>query len=94
MRNYEGVFIFYPSLEEEKREAILTRAKDVIEADGKVTNVDEWGLRKLAYEINDIGEGYYVLLNFEGTPETRDELDRIVKISDGIMRYMIVRDDK
>lgn len=93
MRKYEGVFIFLPNLEEEKRNNDLDRLKGIIEADGAITNVDEWGLRKLAYEINDISEGYYVLLNFESTPETKDELDRIVKISDNVMRHMIVKED-
>ncbi len=94
MRKYEGVFIFLPNLEEEARNTMLDRVKNIINADGEVTNVDEWGLRKLAYEINDIGEGYYVLLNFTTTPEVKDELDRVVKISDNVMRHMIVRDDK
>lgn len=94
MRNYEGVFIFLPNLEEEARNTMLDRIKGIIDADGEVTSVDEWGLRKLAYEINDIGEGYYVLLNFTTTPEVKTELERVVKISDNVMRHMIVRDDK
>lgn len=93
MRKYEGVFIFLPNLEEEARNSTLDRMKGIIEDGGKITNVDEWGLRKLAYEINDLKEGYYVLINFESTPETKVELERIVKISDDIMRYMIVRED-
>lgn len=93
MRKYEGVFIFLPNLEEEARNSTLDRMKGIIEDGGKITNVDEWGLRKLAYEINDLKEGYYVLMNFESTPETKVELERIVKISDDIMRYMIVRED-
>ncbi len=93
MRKYEGVFIFLPNLEEENRNKDLDRIKGIIEADGAINNVDEWGLRKLAYEINDLSEGYYVLINFETTPETKDELDRIVKISDNVMRHMIVKED-
>ncbi|HZJ99652.1 MAG TPA: 30S ribosomal protein S6 [Tissierellaceae bacterium] len=94
MRKYEGVFIFLPNEEEEKRNQLLERLKGIIEADGSVTNVDEWGLRKLAYLINDIGEGYYVVLNFNASPETVNELDRIAKISDSIMRHMIIREDQ
>jgi len=93
MRKYEAVFIFVPSLEEEKRNQLLDRLKGIIESNGAITNIDEWGTRKLAYEINDLTEGYYIILNFETTPETVDELDRIAKISDGIMRHMIVRED-
>jgi len=94
MRKYEGMFIFLPNLEEEQRDAMLDRIKGIIEADGEIDNIEEWGLRKLAYEINDIGEGYYVLINFTTIPEVKDELDRIIKISDSVMRHMIVRDEE
>ena len=93
MRNYEAVLIFLPNEEEEKRNQLLERFKGIIEADGSIKNVDEWGLRRLAYLIDDIGEGYYVILNFESTPETVNELDRVAKISDSIMRHMIIRED-
>ncbi|WP_353097614.1 30S ribosomal protein S6 [Tissierella praeacuta] len=93
MRKYEAVFIFLPS-EEEKRVQILERFKGIIEADGSITNIDEWGTRKLAYLIDDIAEGYYVLINFEGTAEVVKELDRISRISDSIMRHMIIREDE
>lgn len=94
MRKYEAMLIFLPNLEEEKRVQLLDRLKSVIESDGTISTVDEWGLRKLAYLIDDIGEGYYVLVNFESTPAVVDELDRIAKISDGIMRHMVVRDEQ
>lgn len=95
MRKYEAVFIFLPTLEEEKRTQLLDRFKGIIESDGgSVSNVDEWGLRKLAYLIDDIGEGHYVLVNFNGTPEAVKEIDRVARISDGIMRSMIIREDE
>lgn len=94
MRKYEAMLIFLPNLEEDKRVKLLERLKNVIEASGTISSVDEWGVRKLAYLINDIGEGYYVLVNFESTPDVVDELDRISKISDGIMRHMIIRDER
>ena len=93
MRKYEGVFIFLPNMEEEKRNQLLERLKGIIEADGSISNVDEWGVRKLAYLIDDIAEGYYVVMNFETTPEVIEELKRIAKISDSIMRHMIIRED-
>jgi len=93
MRKYEAMFIFLAS-EEEKRVPLLERFKGIIEAGGKVTTVDEWGTRKLAYLIDDIGEGYYVLINFESTPEVIKELDRVSGISDSIMRHMIIRDEQ
>ncbi len=94
MRKYEAVFIFVPSLEEEKRNQLLDRLKGIIESDGTVTNVEEWGIRKLAYEINDLTEGYYVIINFETNTETVEELNRVAKISDNIMRHMVVREDE
>jgi small subunit ribosomal protein S6 len=93
MRKYEAMYIFLPDVEEEKRNQLIDRLKGIIEEDGSVSNVDEWGIRKLAYLINDIGEGYYVLMNFEGTPEVVKELDRVSKISDIIMRHMIIREE-
>ena len=90
MRKYEAVFIFLPE-EEEKRVQLMERFKTIIEADGTITNVDEWGIRKLAYLIDDIGEGYYVLINMETTPAVIEELNRVASISDNIMRSMIIR---
>ena len=94
MRKYEAVFIFLPNLEEEKRTKLLDRLKGIIEADGTISNTDEWGNRKLAYLIDDIGEGYYVLINFESKPEVIQELNRIARISDSIMRHMIIKQDE
>ncbi|MCF6462825.1 30S ribosomal protein S6 [Clostridium sp. Cult1] len=94
MRKYEGVLIFVPSLEDEARNQLFDRLKGIIESNGTISNVDEWGVRKLAYEINDISEGYYIVVNFETTPETVEELDRVCKISDSIMRHMIIREDE
>ncbi|MBZ2175407.1 30S ribosomal protein S6 [Schnuerera sp. xch1] len=94
MRKYEAVFIFMASLEEEKRNQLFDRLKGIIEKDGTISNVDEWGNRKLAYEINDLTEGYYIIVNFESTPEVVDEVDRISKITDSIIRHMIIREEK
>ena len=91
MRKYEGVFILLPDLEEEDRTKMFDRLKGIIEADGSIINIDEWGIRKLAYLIDDIGEGYYYIVNFEATPDVVKELDRIGKISDSVMRSMIIR---
>ena len=94
MRKYEGVFIFMPNMEDENRNQLFDRLKSIIEGNGTITDVDEWGTRKLAYEINDLTEGYYIILNFETTPEIVEELDRICKISDDIMRHMVIRVEK
>ncbi len=94
MRKYEGVFIFLPNLEEEKREQIFNRLKTIIEGEGSIINVDEWGTRKLAYEINDLTEGYYIVVEFEADIPAIEELDRVCKITDGVMRHMIIKDEK
>ena len=94
MRKYEAVYIFLTTLEEEKRNQLLDRFKSIIEENGSISNIDEWGNRKLAYLIDDIGEGYYVLINFEAEPEVIQELNRIAKISDSIMRHMIIKEDE
>lgn len=87
---YETIFIVHPTLDEESRTALIERFKTLIEQNGTIGEVDEWGTRKLAYEIDDQREGYYVLINFESAPEFPAELDRIYNITDGIMRSIIV----
>lgn len=94
MRKYEAVFIFAPSVDEETRNGVIEKFKGIIETNGSLIGIDEWGSRKLAYEINDLTEGYYILLNLEAESEVIDELTRVTKITDGIIRHMIVRDEK
>lgn len=91
MNKYELVCIFNPNTDEEKRNQLLDKFKGIIEADGEIESVDEWGLRKLAYEIDKLKEGYYVLINFTTNPDTPKELDRNFKIADEVIRHMIVR---
>ena len=69
--------------------ALTEKFKAMIEASGTLENVDEWGKRKLAYEINYESEGYYVLYTFTSAPDFPAELDRVLKITDGVMRSMI-----
>ena len=64
--------------------------KTMVEAEGTLTSIEEWGKRRLAYPINDLPEGYYVLMNCECKPELPAELDRVFKITDGILRSIIV----
>lgn len=91
MRKYEAIVMFYPDVDEEKREKALDRLKAIIDKDGKVTNVDEWGNRKLAYLIEYYEDAYYVLLEFEAETEAIKEFDRVGKILDPVMRHMVVR---
>ena len=91
MRKYETIFIQNPTLDEEAVNANIEKFKGIIEnGGGTVDNVDVWGKRKLAYEINKMNEGFYTLVNFTAGPELPKELDRVFRITDGIMRPIIV----
>lgn len=95
MRKYENIFVAHPSLDEEAVKALIEKFKGVIEnGGGTVDNVDFWGKRKLAYEIAKVNEGYYTLINFIASPELPKELDRVLRITDGIIRHMIVKEEK
>jgi len=91
MNKYEAVIMFYPEVEEEKRNASFERIKNVIEKEGKITNVDEWGMRKLAYEIEYKKEAYYIFVEFETKPEDIAEVNRLAKIMDPVMRQMVIK---
>lgn len=88
---YETVFIVSSKLDEEATTAVIQKFKDLIAENGTVDNVDEWGKRHLAYPINKETEGYYVLIDFTSVPAFIAELDRIYKITDGIIRSLIIR---
>ncbi|MBR4304807.1 MAG: 30S ribosomal protein S6 [Clostridia bacterium] len=87
---YETIFIADLALGEEGIAALVEKFKTLIETNGTIAKVDEWGKRRLAYAINDKNEGYYVLVEFESAPEFPAELDRIYRITDGIMRSIII----
>ena len=91
MNKYELVYILKPSAGEEKRAQLLQKLRDIIEVEGTIENVDEWGNRKLAYEIDKINEGYYVLVNFKSGTEIINELNRNLRIADEVMRHLIVK---
>lgn len=94
MRKYETIFILHPSLDEEAVKAAEEKFKGVIEnGGGVVENVDFWGKRKLAYEIAKVNEGYYTLINFTANTELPRELDRIFRITDGVIRHIIVKEE-
>ena len=93
MREYEVMFIVKP-MEEEPTDAVVSKFETLIANQGGVVNkLDRWGKRRLAYEINDIMDGYYVLVHFSGEPKVVAELDRVLKITDEILRHMIVKKD-
>ncbi len=93
MRKYETLIVLRNTLEEEERNAVLEKVKTVIAKEGTVSKIDEWGVKKLAYEIEKLKEGYYVLVEFESQPTLPKELERNLKINDGVLRYMTVSRD-
>ena len=88
--NYEVVYIMDPALGEEAIAAMIEKFKTRVETQGTVAAIDDWGKRRLAYPIEDQTEGVYTLVRFESKPDFPAELDRIYKITDGIMRSIIV----
>ena len=88
--NYEVVYIIDPAQGEEGIAALVAKFKTLAEQNGSAVEVEEWGSRKLAYPIDYKTEGYYVLVNFTSAPEFPRELDRKLRINDGIMRSLIV----
>ncbi len=91
MNNYEAVLIFKPDMSDQDRTELFERFKSVIEENGEVTNVDDWGKRRLAYEINYIREGYYYIVEFKSLPDHIKEFERRLRLSDFIIRYMVIR---
>jgi small subunit ribosomal protein S6 len=86
------MYILKPTIDEETRKSVIEKFKNLVEGSGgKVEKVDEWGSRKLAYEINYISEGYYVLMTFEAEPALPLELERNYNIHDGVLRYNIIK---
>ena len=94
MNKYELVLIFKPELSEEDRNTVFSRIQQVIDENGKLEEVHDWGKRKLAYEINYIKEGYYYIVNFALDPQFVKEIERRCRIFDQIIRYMVVRVDE
>ena len=92
--SYEAVFIFSLTLGEEGVAEIKEKFKSLIEQNADIGEIDEWGKRRLAYLINDEADGFYVLYNFVSGPEFPAELDRVSKITDGVLRSMIIRKEE
>ena len=94
MRKYEVTFIIDSALEDEMKDATVETVQSIIAADGEVEKVDVWGLKKLAYPIDKKEEGYYVVIDFKANPELPKELDRRLRISDNVIRHIIVNMDE
>ncbi len=95
MQKYELVYILAPDLEEEQVQENNDWVKSVIDRyGGQVEEVDSWGKRRLAYEIDDYQEGIYSIMNFTGDKKVISELERVFKISDQVIRYLIVKEEE
>ena len=95
MREYEVMYIIKPDLEEEKYATIIEKYNTLIQNNGgEVVSVEPWGKRRLAYEIDKLREGYYVLLKINAGPELPAELERNFRIADEVMRYLVVKIEK
>lgn len=95
VRPYEAMFIFRPDLEEEAIKELVARFQEIVTSrGGEVTQVNEMGRRRLAYPIQHFREGYYVVLNFNSKPDASEELNRVMRITDSVIRHMIIRDDE
>lgn len=89
--SYETMYIVDSTGSEETTAALVNKFKTLIEQNGNIESFNEWGKRKLAYPINDMTEGYYVLVNYTAEPSFVAELERIFTITEGVMRYMTTK---
>ena len=87
---YEAIIVFSLKKDEEQITALTAKVADLIKENGTLGEIDEWGKKKLAYEINYESEGYYVLYNFESKPDFPAELERVINITDGVLRSIVV----
>lgn len=93
MNKYETVYIISPTVDEEQVKALIEKFNNLVSEHGELEKVDEWGRKKLAYEVQDQKEGYYVLLNFSANSDFPAELERNFKITEDILKYLVIRKD-
>ena len=89
-RAYELLYVIDPRLDEEATKALNDRIQNLVSANGTVGETEDWGKKRLAYEIDDQREGTYVLVNFTAEAEAPREIERVLRIADGVLRYLIV----
>jgi len=95
LRAYETTYILDPALSEEEQTALIERFQELVKSQGgQVEGINKWEKRRLAYEINRKREGIYVIMNFRAELPVKTELDRVLKLSDGVIRHIIVRTDE
>ena len=94
INSYETLFIVDPTIGDDAVKAAVEKFTALIAANGTISEVNEWGKRRLKYPINDINEGYYVVVTFKSEPEFPAELERLFNINDAIMRSIVIRLDE
>ena len=94
MNKYESVIIINPNLEGEATKALIEKFSNLINSNGKVDSVEELCNKKLAYEIKKNKEGYYVVVKFEAKPELIAELERVYRITDEVIKYIVVKEEE
>lgn len=95
MRQYEVMYILKPDLEEEGTTQLVERISKIItDGGGEIIEFNPWGVKRLAYEIDDYREGYYVVLKCQAAQAVAKELDRVFRITDGVLRHIIIRLDQ
>ena len=92
MNSYEMLYILDNDLSDEMKEKLINKCNDIIvNANGTIDTVDKWGTKKLAYDINYKSEGYYVLINFKAQSDLPNELERVMRITDGVVRFIVLK---
>lgn len=95
MRQYEMMYIIQAHLDEEQTKDVITRIANIVESQGgQIDKTNEMGKRRLAYEINDVHEGYYVVLTFKSEPEALAEMERQISLTNQLIRHLIVSEDE
>ena len=94
MNKYESVVIINSNTDEQGIKALIKKFSDLINSDGKVESVEEVGQKKLAYEIKKQKEGYYIIIKFEANPTLIAELERIYRIGDEVIKFIVVREEE
>lgn len=94
INKYETIFVLDSTKTEDEITALVEKFKSLIEANGEIESVDEWGKRRLAYSINDLTEGYYVLINFKSGTDFPAELERVYGITEGVIRDIVIKSEE
>jgi len=94
VNKYEAIFIINPTLSEVETQGLVEKFKNLLETQAQLESIDEWGKRRLAYKVGNYNEGYYVLANFSAESSFPQELERIFKITDGVIKYLVIKKKK